>query len=243
MSDPNLCANYHADDRPTGRTSTTGSLRWPTAVTTAAKSARTTASGCRRGRRSEVAVEASIDPTSRRRPGRTPGRRLSTFLFRRPRLRPGRSAAPPRSAGSGSRTSARSRCSSSRRSGTRPVHHHVVHEFSLDNFRTLLEEPVYRTITLRTLGMAICSDDHRCDPRLPDRLLHGARRVTSRTGGTRRRGADAPVGELPREGLCLADILAEDGVLNWVLEPVGLQVRVTRQSGSGSSSRISGSRS
>jgi putative spermidine/putrescine transport system permease protein len=31
----------------------------------------------------------------------------------------------------------------------------VVHDFTLKNFETLLTEPVYRTITLRTLGMAI----------------------------------------------------------------------------------------
>src|SRR5262245_38422915 len=31
----------------------------------------------------------------------------------------------------------------------------VVHELTLRNFETLLTEPVYRTITLRTVGMAI----------------------------------------------------------------------------------------
>jgi putative spermidine/putrescine transport system permease protein len=31
----------------------------------------------------------------------------------------------------------------------------VIHEFTLKNFQTILSEPVYRTITLRTLGMAI----------------------------------------------------------------------------------------
>ncbi len=36
-----------------------------------------------------------------------------------------------------------------------PATSQVVHELSLDNFVTLLTEPVYRTITLRTVGMAL----------------------------------------------------------------------------------------
>ena len=52
-------------------------------------------------------------------------------------------------------TSGRWRCCSSRRSGRiEPFSGNVVTEPSLDNFETILTQPVYRTITLRTVVIA-----------------------------------------------------------------------------------------
>ncbi len=45
---------------------------------------------------------------------------------------------------------------------------------------------------------------HRHPAGVPDRVLHGARRGHPDEGPARRRGADAAVGELPREGLLVA---------------------------------------
>ena len=83
-------------------------------------------------------------------PREAPGRRLSTYLHRRPRLRLGALLATPLGwlgiAYLGSLfvlfLAAFWRLD--------PLATHVVHEYSLDNFRTLVEEPVYRKITLRT---------------------------------------------------------------------------------------------
>ena len=85
-----------------------------------------------------------------------PGRRLSMFLslFTAGSGSAGSWQGP--SAGSASRTSARWRSSSSPRSGSSNTFTgEVVHEFTLDNFRTLLENDVYRQITLRTVGDAV----------------------------------------------------------------------------------------
>ena len=87
-------------------------------------------------------------------PRGAPGRRLSTYLYRRPRLRLGALLATPLGwlgvAYLGSLfvlfLAAFWRLD--------PLATHVVHDYSLDNFRTLVEEPVYRTITLRTVGTA-----------------------------------------------------------------------------------------
>ena len=51
--------------------------------------------------------------------------------------------------------------------------------WSLAAFQTLVSNPVYRTIAMRTIGMAIARHDHRRAARVPDRLLHGPDRVAA----------------------------------------------------------------
>ena len=83
-----------------------------------------------------------------------------------------------RSAGWRSPTSARWRCCSSPRSGTLDTFSgEIVKGFSLDNFKTLVETTVYRTITLRTVAHRRRGDGDRRAAGLPDRLLHGQGRA------------------------------------------------------------------
>ncbi len=90
-------------------------------------------------------------PRVARRRDASPRRLLSST-----RARPSPSSSRRPSAGWASSTSDRWRCSWCRRSSrsTRATSQ-VVREFSLKNFETILNEPVYRTITLRTVSMAI----------------------------------------------------------------------------------------
>ena len=178
-------------------------LRWQTAATTAARSARTTASGSRHGPRFGV---VELD---RQRRGAAPGssaggacRPFSTagLAFASRALL----ATPvgwlgdrlPRLAG---RAVRRRRSGASTRS-----RQEIVPRFSLHNFRTLIGA------RLSDDHVPYCRDggrghDHGCRSRLSDRLLHGTCRHSARESCARRRGTDATLGELPREGLRLAD--------------------------------------
>ena len=92
---------------------------------------------------------------SRRRPGRDPGRRLSTFFFRHSRLRLGALLAAPLGwmvviyLGSLVLLLLASFWSVGGVLGTE-----IVHSWNLDNYRTLVEEPVYRDVAFRTISMA-----------------------------------------------------------------------------------------
>ena len=83
-----------------------------------------------------------------------PGRRLSTYLYRRPRLRLGALLATPLGWLGIAYLGSLAVLFVAAFWRLDPLATHVVHDYSLDNFRTLVEEPVYRTITLRTLGTA-----------------------------------------------------------------------------------------
>ena len=156
-------------------------------------------------------------------------RRTESGGGRRPPARPPRLQARAAAVGAAglarsSPTWARWRSCSSRRSGT------------LDTFsgrsctatrsrtsRRCRDGGVYREIVLRTVGVAAAVT-------VTDALLafpiafFMAKVATPRTrAAARRRGADAAVGELPGEGLRLADDPQRtDGILNWVLDPFGL---------------------
>ena len=82
------------------------------------------------------------------------GRRLAASLHRRPRVRLGALLAA-RSAGSASPTSARSSILFLNAFWTRDAFTGlVIREFTLENFGEILDDPIYRTVTLRTVGMA-----------------------------------------------------------------------------------------
>ena len=82
----------------------------------------------------------------------------------------------------------------------------VVQDWGLQNFQTLLEDPVYRTITIRTVGIAAAVTVTDIVLAFP-LAYYAARIATPRVaqrdpaGG----GGDAVVGELPGAGLRLED--------------------------------------
>ena len=103
-----------------------------------------------------------------------------------------------------------------------PLATHIVHDYSLDNFRTLVEEPVYRTITLRTVGTAAAVTV--TDAVLAFPIAYYMARVAT----PRVRAALVVAVLTPLWASYLVKIYAwriilqEDGVLNWALAPLGL---------------------
>jgi putative spermidine/putrescine transport system permease protein len=100
----------------------------------------------------------------------------------------------------------------------------VVRGFSLDNFRTIVEEPVYRTIVLRTLSIAALVT-------ITDILLaFPIAFYMARVASPRRRAALAVAVLMPLWASYLVKVyawrtmFANDGILNWALDPIGLTV-------------------
>jgi len=98
----------------------------------------------------------------------------------------------------------------------------VVTEPSLDNYKTIFTSEVYRTITLRTVGIAAAVT-------VTDALIaFPIAFYMARVAGTRKRGLLTVSVLLPLWSSYLVKvyawyvILAEDGVLNWLLAPFGL---------------------
>jgi len=155
-------------------------------------------------------------------PRESPGRRLSSYLYRRPRLRlTGLLAAPAGWLGIAYLGSlAVLLVAAFWRLD--PLATKIVHDYSLDNFRTLIEEPVYRTITLRTVGTAAAVT-------ITDVILafpiayYMARLATPRV-----RAALVVAVLTPLWASYLVKIYAwriilqEEGLLNWTLDPLGL---------------------
>jgi putative spermidine/putrescine transport system permease protein len=99
----------------------------------------------------------------------------------------------------------------------------IVHEPTLDNFRTLLTEPVYRTITLRTVSMAAAVTVGCVLLAFP--IAYYMARIASPR--TRRLLVVAVLIPLWASYLVKVytwrTILAENGVLNWLLDPFGIE--------------------
>ena len=94
---------------------------------------------------------------------------------------------------------------------------------TLDNFQTLLAEPVYRTIALRTRRRRGGGDGRRRADRAADRVLHGQGGVAAGAAGAGRGGPHPAVGELPGQGVRLAgDARARTASVDWALHPLGL---------------------
>jgi putative spermidine/putrescine transport system permease protein len=98
----------------------------------------------------------------------------------------------------------------------------VVRGFSLDNFRTIVEQPVYRTIVWRTLSIAALVT-------ITDILLaFPIAFYMARVATPRRRAALAVAVLMPLWASYLVKVyawrtmFANDGILNWALEPIGL---------------------
>ncbi len=98
----------------------------------------------------------------------------------------------------------------------------IVHDYGLQNFRTLLDEPVYRTITVRTIGIAAAVTVADAVIALP--IAFYMAKVASR----RTRGLLIVAVLMPLWSSYLVKvyswrtILSEQGILNWALSPFGL---------------------
>ncbi len=99
----------------------------------------------------------------------------------------------------------------------------IVHEPTLDNFETLVTEPVYRDITLRTVGMAAAVTVACAILAFP--IAYYMARIAS----PRARRLLVVAILIPLWASYLVKvytwrtILAENGVLNWLLEPFGIE--------------------
>jgi putative spermidine/putrescine transport system permease protein len=98
----------------------------------------------------------------------------------------------------------------------------VVHEFSLDNFRILIQSDVYRSITARTLGIAAAVTLTDFVLALP--IAYYMAKIAS----PRTRALLAVAVVMPLWSSYLVKVYAwrvmlqEEGIINWVLDPLGL---------------------
>jgi len=155
-------------------------------------------------------------------PRPTPGRRLATFFYRHPRAQLAALLSVPLAwlvlAYLGSL--AVLLVAAFWRLDTFTVE--VVHELSLDNFRTLIESDVYRTITARTLGIAAAVTLTDFVLALP--IAYYMAKVAS----PRARALLAVAVVMPLWSSYLVKVYAwrimlqEEGILNWALDPLGL---------------------
>jgi len=166
-------------------------------------------------------VTSLVDADTSPRAG--PGRRVSTFFFRHARLRLGALLAAPLGwmvviyLGSLVLLLLASFWSVGGLLGTE-----IVRSWNLDNYRTLVEEPVYRDVAFRTISMAALVTV--ADAVLAFPIAYYMARVASPR--TRNLLVVAVLTPLWASYLVKAyswrAILGEDGVLNWLLAPFGL---------------------
>jgi len=152
----------------------------------------------------------------------TPGRRLSTYLHRRPRLRLAALLATPVGWLGVAYLGSLAVLFVASFWRLDPLGVEIIHDYSLKNFRTLVEEPVYRTITLRTVGTALAVTI--TDAILAFPIAYYMARIAS----PRMRAALVVAVLTPLWASYLVKIYAwriilqEDGLLNWALDPIGL---------------------
>ncbi len=151
-----------------------------------------------------------------------PGRRLSTFLFRHPRLRVGGLLAAPLAWLFLVYLGSLFILLLAAFWQTDEFTSEIVHTFTLDNFRTLLERPVYRNVAWRTIEMAALVTI--ADAILAFPIAYYMARIASRR--TRYMLVIAVVTPLWASYLVKAyawrTMLANGGILDWALGPIGL---------------------
>jgi putative spermidine/putrescine transport system permease protein len=152
-----------------------------------------------------------------------PGRRLSTFLFRHPRIRLGALLASPIAWLGIAYLGSLAVLFSTALWRLDPFTAEVVHDVSLDNFRTLWEDDVYRRITLRTVGLAAAVTV--TDAVLAFPIAYYMARVASpRTRGLLIVAILTPLwASYLVKVYAWRTILAGEGILNWALAPLGLE--------------------
>ena len=150
-------------------------------------------------------------------------RRLSTYLYRRPRLRLGALLAGPVGWLVVGYLGSLAVMLVAAFWQLDPFTQEVVHDWTLENFETILTEPVYRRITLRTVAMAAAVTVACAALAFP--IAYYMARIASR----RMRRALVVAILIPLWASYLVKvytwrtILAENGVLNWLLAPFGIE--------------------
>jgi len=155
-------------------------------------------------------------------PPGSPGRRLSTFFFRHPRVRLGVLLALPLAWLVIVYFGSLFVLLLSSLWDTDPFTSDVVHDFTLDNFRRILETPVFRNVAWRTIQMAAMVT--LADAVLAFPIAYYMARVAS--ARTRDLLVIAVLMPLWANYLVKAyawrTILSDGGVINWALDPLGL---------------------
>jgi len=151
-----------------------------------------------------------------------PGRRLSTFLFRHPRTRLALLLALPVAWMVVVYFGSLVVLLVSAFWDTDPFTAEIVREFTLDNFKTIIERPVYRDVAWRTIQMALMVT--LADIVLAFPIAYYMARVAS----PRARNLLVVAILLPLWASYLVKVIAwrtilsDGGVINWALEPLGL---------------------
>jgi putative spermidine/putrescine transport system permease protein len=155
-------------------------------------------------------------------PRESPGRRLSTFFFRHPYVGLGVLLALPLGWLVAVYLGSLFVLLLASIWDTDPFTSQVVHDYTLDNFRRILEEPVYREVAWRTITMA--SFVTVADAVLAFPIAYYLARVASPR--TRNLLVVAVLMPLWVSYLVKAyawrTILSDSGVVNWALDPLGL---------------------
>ena len=152
----------------------------------------------------------------------SPGRRLSTFFYRHPRARLAALLAVPLVWMVGVYFGSLVVLLLSAFWDTDPFTAEVVHQFTLDNFRTLFERDVYRDVAWRTIRMAALVTV--ADAILAFPIAYYMARVAS----PRTRNLLVVAVLLPLwanylvKAYAWRTMLSDGGVINWALEPLGL---------------------
>src|SRR6476646_9032414 len=211
--------------RATSTRSSSGRRRWPNAAT-ARTTAWTTASGSRSGPKQPGSAGAAAEPVSTTGfvapAGGSARTRLSAALFRRPWLRGGLLLSGPLAWFVLIYLAALVVLFISSLWSVDSFTGNLVHSWTLDNFKTLVDVPTYRTIALRTIGIAAAVTVTDAILAVPFALF--AVRIASR-----RLRAALVVAVLIRlwssylvRVYVWRLILSKNGVLNWVLGKIGL---------------------
>jgi putative spermidine/putrescine transport system permease protein len=155
-------------------------------------------------------------------PRKGPGRRLSTFFYRHPYVGLGVLLALPLGWLVAVYLGSLFVLLLASVWDTNPFTSEVVHDYTLDNFRRILEEPVYREVAWRTISMA--SVVTVADAVLAFPIAYYLARVASPR--TRNLLIVAVLMPLWVSYLIKAyawrTILSDSGVVNWAIEPLGL---------------------
>jgi putative spermidine/putrescine transport system permease protein len=152
----------------------------------------------------------------------SPGRRLSTFFYRHPRARLAALLAVPLLWMVGVYFGSLVVLLLSAFWDTNPFTAEVVHELTLDNFRTLFERDVYRDVAWRTIRMAALVTV--ADAVLAFPIAYYMARVAS----PRMRNVLVVAVLMPLwanylvKAYAWRTMLSDGGVINWALEPFGL---------------------
>ena len=203
-ADKNHCKTFHAEDEEYFEQIWYWTTPQADCGDDRGRSARTTPSGPRPGRRSRGRPSRPLRD-SRRRPGSPPGGASLRSCYRHPRLRVGLLLTPPLSWLVLAYLGSLARALRGGVLAARPVHLAGRPRLRLPELPAALGE--------RRLPHDHAPDDRdrggrdrdRRPARVPDRVLHGEGRVAADAEPARRRGPAAALGELPGQGLRLAD--------------------------------------